>query len=83
MEWYIGQGSELTVEDLLSDENYRNQPGVHVVGQTGCRFYVHRYGWSEISEAMPEVRRVYGDAVPALFRDAANKPYLLWDSEGP
>jgi len=79
MEWYIGQGSELTAEKLLSDENYRNQPGAHVVGLSGCRFYVNRYGWSEIEEALPEVRRVYGEAVPARIRDTGNKPWLLWD----
>lgn len=79
IEWYIGQGSELTPEELLSDENYGNQPGLHVVGHHGCQYYVYHYGWSEINAALPEVRRVYGDAVPALFRDTANKPWLRWD----
>lgn len=79
IEWFMGQGSELTAEELLSDENYRNQPGVHVAGQNGCQFYVNHYGWSEIEKNLCDVRRVYGDAVPALFRDTANRPWLLWD----
>jgi hypothetical protein len=79
IEWFVGQGSELTAEELLSDENYDNQPGLHVSGLNGCQFYVNHYGWSEITQAFPQVRRVYGDAVPAPFLDTANKPYLLWD----
>jgi hypothetical protein len=78
IEWFMGQGSELTAEELLSDENYGNQPGVHVSGLEGCRFYVNHYGWSEIEVALPEVRRVYGDTLPPPFRDTANKPYLFW-----
>ncbi|MDF1862655.1 MAG: hypothetical protein P1U87_20730 [Verrucomicrobiales bacterium] len=79
IEWFIGQGSELTREELLSDENYRNQPGLHVSGLNGCQFYVNYYGWSEILEGLPEVRRVYGDVVPPLFLNPANRPYLFWD----
>ena len=79
IEWFIGQGSELTAEELLSDENYGNQPGLHVLGQNALQFYVNHYGWAEIENDLPQVRKVYGDAVPALFRDTANKPWLLWD----
>jgi hypothetical protein len=78
MEWHIGQASELSAEDLLSDEAYRNQPEVVIKGPDGCRFYVKNYGWNQISEEMEEVHKIYGDPGPRRIPDTAGKPYLLW-----
>lgn len=79
IEWYIAQGSELTAEELLSDDNYRNQPGLHVSGLNGCQFYVNHFGWSEIDRVRPAIRQIYGDAAPAPFLNPLSKPYLHWD----
>ena len=78
MEWHIGQACELTAEELLSDEAYRNQPEVVVKGPGGCRFYVKQYGWGPICEAMSEVREIYGDSGRRNHLNPAEKPYLLW-----
>lgn len=78
-EWHLAQGSELTAEELLSNENYCNQPGLHVSSLNGCQFYVNHFGWSDIDGVRPAMRQVYGDAVPAPFLNALSKPYLLWD----
>jgi hypothetical protein len=78
MEWHIGQASELTAEELLSDEAYRNQPEVVVEGLGGCRFYVKAYGWGPICEAMSGVREIYGDSGRRNHLNPAEKPYLLW-----
>ena len=78
MEWHISQASELTAEELLSDEAYRNQPEVFINGLCGCRFYVNSYGWNKIYEAMEEVYKIYGDSGPRKIPDTVGKPYLLW-----
>jgi len=79
LEWHLAQGSELTAEELLCDENYRNQPGLHVSGLNGCQFYVNHFGWSEIDGVRSAIRRIYVDVVPAPFLNPLSKPYLHWD----
>ncbi len=76
MEWHIGQARELTAEELLSDEAYRNQPEVVVKGLDGCQFYVRHYGWDRIREAMAEVWQVYGGS--GLHGMPGQKSYLRW-----
>lgn len=79
MEWHLGQASELSAEELLSDEVYRNQPEVVVKGLNGCRFYVKAYGWGQICEAIEEVSKVYGDPPrPRRKLTSVIKPYLQW-----
>lgn len=78
MEWHISQASELTAEELLSDEAYRNQPEVVVEGREGCRFYVKAYGLGPICEVMSEVREIYGNSVRRNHLNPAEKPYLFW-----
>jgi hypothetical protein len=88
MERHLEQASELTAEELLSDEAYKTQPIVKVKGFSGCRFYVKKYGWDEIEEAeeaLKEVSKVY-DERPAeksgkkRFRsvNSMRRPYDKW-----
>ena len=44
IERFLDESSELTAEELLSDEAYQSQPAVVMEGVTGCEFYARRHG---------------------------------------
>ena len=56
IERFIAERSEITAEELLSDEAYSSQPPVVVNGVTGCEFYARRHN---LLSADPDILASY------------------------